>query len=56
MKSSDLIEELREWLADPIIEKECGSKSNFLNNVIGWTDTVNSIALKARDALKEEDK
>lgn len=47
------LEELREYLGDPIIEGECGTVENFIQNVIDWSDHVNSLALKIRDQLKE---
>jgi hypothetical protein len=49
----DDLQELRQYMADPIIEAECGSLENFAQNVIDWTDRVNALALRVRDHLKE---
>ena len=48
----DDLQELREYMRDPIIESECGSLKNFAQNVIDWTDHVNVLALRVRDHLK----
>ena len=45
--------ELREYLADPIVESECGSVENFIQNVIDWSDRINTLALRVRDQNKE---
>lgn len=49
----EAIEELRMYLDDPIIEAECGSVENFVQNVIDWAGQVERLALRARDEMKD---
>ena len=53
--SDNALRELREYMSDPIIESECGSVENFAQNVIDWTDRVNTLALRVRDNLEGPD-
>ena len=49
---NDNLQELREYLADPIIEGECGSLENFVQNVIDWSEEVERLAIQVRCDLK----
>jgi hypothetical protein len=46
------LDRLREYLNDPIIESECGSIENFIQNVIDWSGSVERIAIAAREDQK----
>ena len=49
----DDLQILREYVAFPVVESECGSLENFVQDIIDWTDAVNAAAIKVRDHLKE---
>jgi hypothetical protein len=47
------IDRLREHLNDPIIESECGSLENFIENVIAWAGSLERIAIATREDQKD---
>lgn len=49
------IDEVRDYLRDPIIERECRGDKHFLDNVSLWCTTVQAYAKAALEELEPED-